>query len=367
MKGILEHLIKKFISWRFRKRSPFLTTFSASGIILIAAFGLGLGSLTGTLSYQDMTIELTQSDSIMSVILNVTVAIFLFIVFCSFIALFVQFFLDRISGKKEKIIVIEGRGLRDDHGVSLADSLDDEFPKIRLPYVLDLRQSLDGKLVRPEDLIPKISAAKVNINQTRSGGARSDTHIAYGGLTAVPLTFLTGVELDDEGKITVFDWDRINENWRPLDDLDDGRRLSEPNLEDFSASDNALLAISVSYSVDTADLETSFDLPIIRMDLDGRSSSSHWSAEKQLAIASQFFEVSKQLSACGVKHIHLVLAAPNSVVFNFGRRYDKRNLPELTVYQYERSQNLKYPWGIRMPVCSTSSARVEKTIPSEFE
>ncbi len=365
MKGILEHLIKKFISWRFRKRPLFLTTFSVSGTILIAV--LGLGSLTGALSYQDLTFKLTQSDSIESPILNAAAVICLIVFSLSFIALSLQFLLDRISGNKEKIIVIEGRGLRDDDGVSLADSLDDEFPKIQLPYVLDLRQRLDGKLVRPEDLIPKISAAKVSINQMRSGGARSDTHIAYGGLTAVPLTFLTGVELDDEGKITVFDWDRTAEKWRPLDDLDDGRRLSEPNLEDFPASDNALLAVSVSYPIDTADLETSFDLPIIRMDLDGQSSSSHWSAEKQSVIASQFFEVSKQLSSRGVKHIHLILAAPNSIVFNFGRRYDKRNLPELTVYQYERSQNLKYPWGIRMPVCSTSSARVEKTIPPEFK
>lgn len=365
MRGILEHLTKQFISWRFRKRSPFVNAFSVSGAILIAVFGLG--NLTGALSYRDFTFELTQSDSIESTILTGAVVVCLIVFLLSFIAFFVQVLRDCLSGKKERIIVIEGRGLRDDDGVSLADSLNDEFPKIRLPYILDLRQRLDGKLLQPEDLIPKISAVKVNINQMRSGDARSNTLIAYGGLTAVPLTFLTGVELDDEGAITIFDWDRAAEKWRPLDDLDDGRRLSEPNLEDFPASDNAILAVSVSYPIDTADLETSFDLPIVRMDLDGRSSSSHWSVEKQSAIASQFFEVSKQLSARGVKHIHLILAAPNSVVFNFGRRYDKRNLPELTVYQYERSDDLKYPWGIRMPVCSTLAAQVEKTIPPKFE
>lgn len=35
----------------------------------------------------------------------------------------------------------------------------------------------------------------------------------------------------------------------------------------------------------------------------------------------------------GVKVIHLILAAQNSVVFNLGRRYDKRNVPDIVVYQ----------------------------------
>ena len=99
------------------------------------------------------------------------------------------------------------------------------------------------------------------------------------------------------------------------------------------------------------------------MDLEGRSSNSHWSSKKQSALADQFFETAKKLSACGVRHIHLVLAAPNSVVFNFGRRYDKRNLPEITVYQFERSQSVKYPWGVRMPVSETAIAAIERTVP----
>jgi len=365
MKSIFEHLVKQFISWRFRKRSPFLVSFSASCAILLAV--LGLGSLTGALSYQDVTFQLAQSDSIASTTLNAISIICAVIMLVSFFLLITQFVLDRMAGSKQKAIVIEGRGLRDDDGVSLADSLSDEFPKTRVPYILDLRQRLDGKLVAPELLIRKIAALKENINQTRSAVTRSDTQIAYGGLTAVPLTFLTGVELDDEGAITVFDWDRTSEQWRPLDDLDDGRRLSEPNLDEFPESDEALLAVSVSYPIDTADLATSFDLPIAHMDLDGRSSSSHWSADKQSAIAIQFLEVAKRLSARGVKHIHLVLAAPNSVVFNFGRRYDKRNLPELTVYQYERGQDVKYPWGVRMPVCSTAAARVESLMQSDVK
>lgn len=358
MSGILTHLIKQFITWRFRKRSPFLVTFTISGTILIAV--LGLGSLTGALSYNDITLEITQSDSIAFTILNCIVVVFAVIMLLSFAVLVVQFFADSAAGSAKRVIVIEGRGLRDDDGISLADSLGDDYPKTRVPYILDLRQRLDGQLVNPEVLLPKIGTARESLNQMRGGDSRGDTQIVYGGLTAVPLTFLTGIEMDDEGAIEVFDWDRAGEQWRPLDDLDDGQRLSEPDLDEFPVCNEALLAVSVSYPINTDDLDTSFDLPIARMDLDGRSSDSHWSSEKQSEIAAQFLEVAKRLSARGVKHIHLVLAAPNSVAFNFGRRYDKRNLPELTVYQYERGMDIKYPWGVRMPVCSTAIARVEK-------
>jgi hypothetical protein len=76
-------------------------------------------------------------------------------------------------------------------------------------------------------------------------------------------------------------------------------------------------------------------------------SASHWSEAKQLALADQFFDTLKQLDALGVQQIHLALAAQSSVVFNLGRRYDKRNLPRVVVYQFEKGQGTRYPWASR--------------------
>ena len=359
MKGIIEHLIKQYITWRFRKRSPFLIALSASAAIVVAC--IGLGSLTGALSFRDVTLELSQGDSILFTILNATCVIALFVFIVSFLILVFEFFYGIVKSGNRKVLVVEGRGLRDDDGKALADSLSGDLPRSRVPYILDLRQHLDGKILEPELLAKRVSAAKDFVVQTRRGNGRSDTEVVYGGLTAVPLTVLTGVELDDEGKITVFDWDRDVEDWRPLDDIDDGLRFSEPELEDTPETESVLLAVSVSYPIDDTDLATSFDIPIVRMQLEGMSSSSHWSGTKQAALAGQFLEMAKKLSSKGVRHIHLVLAAPNSIAFNFGRRYDKRNLPDLTVYQYERSRAKKYPWGIRMPVGTKSEPSIERT------
>jgi hypothetical protein len=54
------------------------------------------------------------------------------------------------------------------------------------------------------------------------------------------------------------------------------------------------------------------------------------------------------LEGKGTRRINVILAAPNSLVFRFGRTYD-RNHPPLVVWQYEREQAISYPWGILMP------------------
>jgi IS1 family transposase len=76
------------------------------------------------------------------------------------------------------------------------------------------------------------------------------------------------------------------------------------------------------------------------------------------ALAQQFLDVAVQIGNLGVRRILLFLAAPNSVVFRFGRLYDKRNLPEIIVYQYQRELRPPFPWGISMPVAGRIIADV---------
>jgi len=48
-----------------------------------------------------------------------------------------------------------------------------------------------------------------------------------------------------------------------------------------------------------------------------------------------------------------------------GRRYDRRNLPNLFVYQYERSRSIKYPWSVRIPVIGQAPEIVHTTAGSD--
>lgn len=150
----------------------------------------------------------------------------------------------------------------------------------------------------------------------------------------VPFTFLTGYLLDDEGSgIKVFDWDRLGAGqWRMIQsDIDDGERLCIVAALSNNAEE-VVLALSISYTVDEVGISAAFPgMHVMHMKMDERSSNAHWSLEKQSALAEQFFQALKGLSSQGVKTIHLIIAAPSSVVFNFGRIYDRRLLQSAVV------------------------------------
>lgn len=95
------------------------------------------------------------------------------------------------------------------------------------------------------------------------------------------------------------------------------------------------------------------------MSLPELSIDGHWSESKQIALADKFFSVMREMSGASVKRVNLILAAPNSIVIRFGQIYDKRNLPPITVWQYEKGQTPAYPWGVDMPVAG-STARVNR-------
>ncbi|GAA3075767.1 hypothetical protein GCM10010520_23580 [Rhizobium viscosum] len=258
---------------------------------------------------------------------------------------------------RKKVVVVEGRGLREDDGSPLAAAVSSDIVGHRIPVVLDLRQRRDGVIIEPAELLPEVDATRRVVQQHAKQNDRQDVTLVYGGLTPVPMTFLTGVAFDDEGSIVVMDWDRTREAWRSLDGHDDGQRFLLEGFDAIANISEVVLAISASYLVRSENIATTFDLPVVRMSLPDLN-SSHWSQTKQNALAQQLFEAAKLLEAKSVKTIHLLLAAQNSVVFNLGRRYDKRNLPGIVVYQYEANSTKKFPWGIRMPIGGETSPSI---------
>jgi hypothetical protein len=321
---------------------------------------LGGWAFKATFQTKDLSVEVSTADGIPGAIIWLVVLTCITIMLLAVFMAWSRFATEQRSMSKKRVIVIEGRGLRDDDGISLLEAVTKDFRGQRIPYLLDLRQRQDGRITEPEELLGKISAMTTWFHQISKNGERRDLEVVYGGLTSVPFTFLTGVLLDDESKISVMDWDRAVENWRPLDRPDDGVRFAEADLKSVEGAQEVVVAVSVSYVVKDENIATTFTGPIIKLELEDIG-SSHWSAKKQAALAEQFLFLAKKLDALGVKRIHLILAAPNSVVFNIGRRYDKRNLPAITVYQFEASQEIRYPWGVAMPVVGLGAARLIQT------
>lgn len=352
-------IFTKFISWVFRRNPPELIIFKSTLCALVGIFGVDLiGGFFISSDQLQITAILNPGKLIPpSVLYPIFIILATALIGSLFIA-WLKFQDNRRKESRKKVIVVEGRGLRDDNGKALVDAIPGSILGHRQSYLLDLRQQIDGKVLKPEDALWKIKAMKIATQQLKCGSDSNDVTMVYGGLTSVPFTFLTGIELDDEGLVETFDWDRNQEEWRQLDEIDDNKRFEIEGLNTIENQEDIVLAVAVSYPVNDSDLLSTFNWPIVRMSLRQISSNSHWSIDKQIALADQFLETIKKLSSVRVKRIHLVLAAPNSVVFLLGRRFDKRNLPRVIVYQYERENLPAYPWGVEMPVSGKEEAKI---------
>ena len=228
--------------------------------------------------------------------------------------------------------------------------------------MVDIRQHVkDGEIVDSEAALLGLVSLPSDLRRRVNGFDRRDVTLVYGGLTPVPFTFLTGVLMDDEGAVVILDWDRHAEVWRQLDESDDGKRFRSSGLESVKRdTPEVALSVSVSYSVSSDDVRSTVGgIPIVTLSLEGGSPNCHWSQSKQRALGEQFLNTVVSLGNLGVGLVRLFLAAQNSVAFRFGRLYDKRNLPEVVVYQYERAASPPYRWGVRMPVCGVDRPVIE--------
>lgn len=271
----------------------------------------------------------------------------------------VRLILDMLGEARRRVIAVELRGLRDTSGQPLSDAVPRRLKGRRESLLLDIRQGADGKIRSPTDALAIIQSLPHSLRQSEAGRERSDISFVAAGLASVPFSFLTGILLDDEGAIELMDWDRMSENWRELDEPDDGMRFETTGLDRLGDAQEAVLAVSLSYAVDKQAIAQTFPgMPVVELSLAVPTMTGHWSADKQAAWAAQFLDVARYLCGTKVRIVHLVLAAPNSVVLRFGRAYDKRNLPQLIVYQYENAQAAHYPWGVRMPVAGVAAPEI---------
>ncbi|WP_159997770.1 SAVED domain-containing protein [Roseomonas sp. 18066] len=253
--------------------------------------------------------------------------------------------------QRRQIVVVEQRGLLARIDSPLVDAVPESLVGRRDTLPLDHTAALRNGVADRGILFDDARNLRRDIRQRLGDVAPTDVTIVYGGVAPVPMTFLAGAVLDDEGAVTVMDWDRVPAKWRRLDGQDDGDRFTVPDLGKVQeGTAEVFLAVSASYLVDEDAIRAlAEDAPVIRLAASKPVPNSHWSEAKQAAMAEQFLSIMGRLTSLGVARVHLFLAGANSFVFNLGRTYDGRNMPELVVYQYEKSSLVRYPWGIRLP------------------
>ncbi|MBI6949355.1 SAVED domain-containing protein [Pseudomonas koreensis] len=338
----------KLIDWIVRPRSAGIILIT-KGTLLIALCAAGgfVGKLFFSSGNTIITAQYDSAGGALSLLTYLVAAVGVLMVVSG---VYIHFN-EQLSARRKKILVIEQRGLFP-VDTPLSSSLPPSMKGTVEAVKIDVREGVkDGKIIFPEIALQKVVAGIGDFKRRIESQDTSDIEAVYGGLMAVPLTFLTGCLLDDESSISVFDWDRLAPGrWRKIENgNDDGQRLQTVQSI-ITNGDEAVLALSISYEVDLPAIEAAFEnIPIMHLRMTSISSSAHWSIEKQAAISQQFFDAVKLLDSLGVKTINLIIAAPNSVVFNLGRIYDRRNLPNAVVHQYEKTEKPAYPWGVNLP------------------
>lgn len=359
---LIQHFIRSLIDWVFRRRSPALFIMRIGLACLTITFGASW-ALDVSFPLQDGRIDVgfNRVGGTPIVLVWVVTIIGLGLIVAGFVWEVIRYKVEHRHLARNKIVVIESRGLRDTSGTPLIESLPSRFQG-QLDHVLvDLRQRVkDGEIFAPETALEDLISLPVDLKRKENGLDRRDFTLVYGGLTPVPFTFLTGVLIDDEGTAFILDWDRHTEAWRELNDEDDGKRFRTASLDDVPVGTKEVaLAVSVSYSVNADDIRSQLgSTPVVELYLEDGSPDCHWSEEKQRALGRQFLETAIGLGNRGVRRIHLFIAAQNSIAFRFGRLYDKRNLPEIAVYQYQRNAIPPYPWCVLMPVCGIDRPKI---------
>lgn len=265
------------------------------------------------------------------------------------------------EGDRRRVLAIEVRGLRDWNGPPLSESVPIRFKGRRENIAMDLRQRVvDGEIVDPVVAIERLATLRATLETYESGRDRRDIEYVIGGLAPVPLMFLAGALVDDESPITIMDWDRHQKIWRELDEADDGKRFIASGLDEVPpGATEVMLAISASYHVDVAGAQAKHvGCPLIQLELQNASTTSHWSMAKQEALSVQFVSVLVQLNARGVKTAHIFLAGPASLVVRFGSHFDRRNMPAVLIYQYDQSVSPPFTWAVAMPSGQGVAAQV---------
>ncbi|MBA3068114.1 MAG: SAVED domain-containing protein [Hyphomonas sp.] len=356
----LKELVLKFfataIEWVFRRKSRGLATLKVGVTLLITVIaGLTLSISVPTPSGQ---FTLGWGNSGVDPALSLALVGVALAIVCVGIVLLLK----EVAGEERKrVFVVELQGLRDWNGPPLVDHIPSSLVGRRDQIPVDMRQRVqDGVIVDPTVALSKITSLRNDLATREAGMDRRDFSYVVGGLAPVPLTFLTGILLDDETPITFMDWDRHARAWDSLNNPDDGTRFSVEGLSALNAPlEEVVLAVSASYAVDIANAQALFpNLPLVQLRMEGATATSHFSVPKQIALGKQFFDTCLKLHSQGATKLHLFLAAPSSLTLRFGTLYDKRNLPPVVVYQYEQGKSQPFRWAVEMPVAGVPHARI---------
>lgn len=360
MKQLIHKLVNRSIDWVFRPRNPGLALIKYGASLLVVTWGFNfIGQFFLDDGTRTISLKLATGEGPPMWATFVMYGLGSILIVGGMVIAAIRAKHDFRKEFRQRLIVVELRGLHSSPDTPATNADFGSLTGERVSLPVDFRP-LSGASVDPNRMLERIGTISPMIETLTAGRDKSDVFVAVGGLAAVSGLFLTGMLLDDESHITLYDWERNDKEWRLIEGDDDGKRFHPLDTSALPSNcTEVLLAVAVSYPIDMTAVHSTFpQLPVAKLTAQEVLADRYWSPEKQQALVVSFRDSVQELMARGVQKIHLILAAPSSPTIRMGMAYDKRLMPDLVVYQYERTESPPYPWGVHMPTHGRVSASI---------
>jgi hypothetical protein len=215
----------------------------------------------------------------------------------------------------------------------------------RIQILLQKRDALAGGH-GIQDVADEVMHIKRSLLQHAGGRDLNDIAVCAGGFAPVPFLFMLGNVLEDDRPVSWAEWERNGGQWLWSKDGKSVPTWSIPALDSIQTSD-VVIRSGITYPITAEDVSKAFPNHDVVI----------WEPKEDLfqvvvdeasctAICDEFKKLLRQLSLKGVKRVHFLLACSTALTMRLGSVLDPRNMPDVIVYQYEKSSDLGYIWGL---------------------
>ncbi len=255
------------------------------------------------------------------------------------------------SGKStQPLLLLRAESLRQISSVEVLTGLPESLQERDISMIsLDFTDLVQNKILRdPAEAVTRLVGPQSELLNSLS--QHIDAELVFCGLAHIPLLVLAGHVVSDRRKVHLMDFHPSpgSESWAWPDPDGDYPALSVRGLPNQGSKKvgDAVIRMSVSYPVHSAQTETIVPDPVVAVDLAvPEVVRDVLKSEAQVRNYGRAFRQTLDRIAMdfpGVAKVHLFYAGPVSLAFHIGQQISENIHPPVIVWNYQRT----YTWAI---------------------
>lgn len=198
MRERLGRLFDRCVDWKFRPRSVVIALVTSGVVLIVAALSGFVAKFASWTKFGGLELSIDTASGTPAHVTNIATGTGVALIIVGLALQIWQTWREHLAAQRKRVLIVETRGLRTGPGRPLQADVPKNVVGHREARVLDFRQMYEADITDPELGLDEAHSLPGHIRQAASGTDRADFTLIYGGVAAVPYTFLTGVLVDDE-------------------------------------------------------------------------------------------------------------------------------------------------------------------------